>query len=313
MATRPSGAGPSSFAEGALSFAPACHARRSGRFRTAEEKNRRTGQMGDHVDETCMFEGRRGIAGAVGVVALVLGGLAWFPVALAGSRSERVAPVRKVLFVGNSLTMANDLPARVQALAASVGDHLDCRAVAFPDFSLEDHWKQGEATRVIGEGGWSIVILQQGPSSLPESRRLLIDYARRFDGEARRVGARTALYMVWPSRARFTDFDGVSASYAAAALDVGGLLMPVGEAWRAAWRRDDAVALYSDDGFHPTPLATHLAALVIYQQLSGRSPIGLSATLSSRSPQGTSVTMSAADALRLEQAAAEANARFARR
>jgi len=247
------------------------------------------------------------------LVATVFTALVGSHVPTSASSPQPAAPTRRILFVGNSLTTANDLPARVQALAASVGDHLEARAVAFPDFSLEDHWKQGDATRVIGEGGWSIVVLQQGPSSLPESRRLLIDYTRRFAGEARQIGARTALYMVWPSRARLADFDSVSASYSAAARDVRGLLLPVGEAWRAAWRRDNAVALYGDDGFHPTPLATHLAALVIYQQVGGRSPIGLGATLASSFPRWAPTPMASALASLLEASAAEANARFALR
>ena len=112
-----------------------------------------------------------------------------------------------------------------------------CESVAKPDYSLEDHWNDREARRAIARG-WDIVVLQQGPSALPESRVLLVEYAKRFDAEIRKTGARTALYMVWPSRARRGDFDGVSQSYAIAAKAVGGLLLPVGDAWRSAWAID---------------------------------------------------------------------------
>ena len=109
--------------------------------------------------------------------------------------------------------------------------------------------------------------------------------------------------MVWPESNRQDAFDGVSQSYARAAEDVSGMLLPVGEAWRGAWRRDPEVPLYGPDGFHPTPTATYLAALVIYQQITGRSPVGLPAW-----------TQMAADrALLLQEAAQEANARFGRR
>src|SRR5262249_24759947 len=108
-----------------------------------------------------------------------------------------------------------------------------------------------------------------GPSALPESRVLLREYTRKFDAEIRRAGARTALYMVWPSATRRADFDGVKTSYETAARDVGGLLLPVGEAWRAVWRRDTRIGLYGPDNFHPSPEATYLAALVIYQRITG--------------------------------------------
>lgn len=216
-----------------------------------------------------------------------------------GQAPSHDAPARtRVLFIGNSLTTANDLPGLVEKLsAAGGGQPIACRAVAFPGYSLEDHWNRGDAQRVIAEGGWSIVVLQQGPSALPESRVLLRDYTRRFDGEAKRVGARTALYMVWPAAIRRRDFDGVKGSYEAAAREVGGLFLPVGDAWRAAWQRDGSLALYGGDGFHPTPLASYLGALVIYQRLSGRSPIGLPA-------MGTTP----ANAVLLQNVAAEVNA-----
>jgi hypothetical protein len=247
---------------------------------------------------------------ALAVATLCVAALVGSRVAIPASTAQPIAAARRILFIGNSLTTANDLPARVQALASSVGDHLECRAVAFPNFSLEDHWSQGDAGRAIGEGGWSIVVLQQGPSSLPESRLLLVDYTRRFATEAGRIGARTALYMVWPSRDRLQYFDDVSASYAAAAHDVGGILLPVGEAWRAAWRHDATLGLYGPDGLHPTLLATQLAALVIYQVVSGQRPKSLGATPMSPSPPWLRLGLSPAQGLLLEQASAEANARF---
>jgi hypothetical protein len=78
--------------------------------------------------------------------------------------------------------------------------------------------------------------------------------------------------MVWPSRERFGDFDGVRASYTNAAKDVNGLLLPAGDAWRAAWRRDAHLALYGADNFHPSPLGSYLAALVIVHRLTGGLP-----------------------------------------
>lgn len=184
----------------------------------------------------------------------------------AAAGAQPAASPSRILFIGNSLTYANDLPAVVCGLAKAAGRAVVCESVAKPDFGLEEHWNDGEARKAIARG-WDLVVLQQGPSALPESRRLLVDYTRRFDAEIRRTGARTALYMVWPSRVRRGDFPGVSQSYAAAANTVGGLLLPVGDAWRKAWGIDAGLALYDADGFHPSYLGTYLAALVIYRQV----------------------------------------------
>jgi hypothetical protein len=228
-----------------------------------------------------------------------------------GSLEAGQAPAR-VLFIGNSLTAANNLPAVVEALARASGDRLECRAVTFDGYSLEDHWNRGDARRAIAQGGWTTVVLQQGPSALPESQRLLREYVKRFDGEIRGSGARTALYMVWPSMSRRSDFDGVVRSYTNAAKDVGGLLLPAGDAWRAAWRRDGKAALYSADGLHPTPAGTYVAALVIYQGLLGRSPVGLPSSLSSAGGVTPAIELPATLASVLQEAAAEAHERLTR-
>jgi hypothetical protein len=218
----------------------------------------------------------------------------------------------QVLFIGNSLTYANDLPGILLALLDSAGARgATVSSVALANFGLEDHWAEGSALAAIRSGGWDVVVLQQGPSAT-EGRPSLLDYAARFATEITAVGARPALYMVWPARDRSFDFDGVSDSYATAAREVDGLLFPAGEAWREAWRRDPSLALYGEDGFHPSPAGSYLAALVMVQQLTGKDPRGLPAHLTPRSPVDPEVNLDPQVARLLQEAAAEANRRFAR-
>ncbi len=124
----------------------------------------------------------------------------------------------RVLFIGNSLTEVNELPEVVETLSRQAGGTpISTASVVVGGFSLEDHWNQGTARRRIAEGGWSIVVLQQGPSSLPESQVNLRQWTARFDAVIRANGARTALYMVWPESDRLNAFDAVSRSYTRAA------------------------------------------------------------------------------------------------
>jgi len=182
------------------------------------------------------------------------------------------AAVITLLFVGNSLTAANDLPAMIEAMGRASSIPIRCMAITRPNFGLAEHWNDGEARRAIAKRGWTFVILQQGPSALRASRELLTDYARRFAREIRRADATPAFYSVWPSESRRGDFDHVHASYAGAAALVRAPLFPVGEAWREAWRRDAALMLYGSDGFHPSRLGTYLAALVIFRGVTGQLP-----------------------------------------
>ena len=215
------------------------------------------------------------------------------------------APPLHVLFIGNSLTYFNDLPGLFTELAAAAGESRPfVRAVTAPGVSLEDQWNAGDARKAIEVGGWNYVVLQQGPSASPEGTLLLRTYSRRFAEIIRAGGARPVLYMVWPSVARRDDFDGVALSYRDAARDVRGVLCPAGEAWRAAWKRDPKLALYSPDGLHPTPAGSYLAALTFYTVLYGRSPIGLPATVTV--PGRETIAIPAAQARVMQESAFEA-------
>lgn len=212
-------------------------------------------------------------------------------------------PDYRILFVGNSLTYTNDLPTVLAELVEeSDAGRLEVKQVVGPNVGLEDHWSAGLARAEIAKGNWDVVVVQQGPSAT-EGRPSLIEYSKRYAAEASAVGARLAVFMVWPSSERSFDFPGVSDAHQAAADGSGSLLFPAGEAWLAAWRRKSSLRLYGDDGFHPSRMGTYLAALVMFEQITGRSPVGAPAVVDG---------IGAADLRILQESAAEANRNFAR-
>ncbi|MEA2604637.1 MAG: hypothetical protein QOF89_5629 [Acidobacteriota bacterium] len=257
---------------------------------------------------------RTSIAGAASRFAIIFS-LLFAGAGRSGAQWVRVSPAPpgkslRVLFIGNSLTSANDLPLMVQALAKAAGKTLYVESVILGGANLEDHWNDGGALRAITSKRWSVVVLQQGPSSLPESRVHLRTWTQKFAGPIRQAGGRPALYMVWPELERSAFFDDVRDSYSLAASDVNGLFFPAGEAFRAAWRRDPKAPLFSSDGFHPTVAGTYAAALSIYGVLYRRDPEGLPARL--ELANGQAVTIPQALATLLQDAATEANQTYGR-
>jgi hypothetical protein len=185
------------------------------------------------------------------------------------------APPR-VLFIGNSLTYANDLPAMMKVVAQRAGVPVpETEMVAFPDFALEDHWAEGTSRRRLAEERWDFVVMQQGPSSLPENQVHLRTWTEQFAPSIRNAGAEPVLYMVWPSRSRDSAFPAVLESYRNAAAAVHGIFAPAGEAWRSALAEDPATPLYFKDGFHPLPSGTYLAAVVILARIHSFDPLDL--------------------------------------
>jgi hypothetical protein len=219
---------------------------------------------------------------------------------LTGPSPSAIGAGARVLFIGNSLTQENDVPEMVRGLAAAAGLGWFVDAQLSGGASLQDHWERGLVQAKIREGAWDAVVLQQGPSSLAESRTNLRQWTGEFDQLIREAEGRTALYMVWPELARFEVFDRVRDSYALAARDVDGWFLPAGEAWRAAWEEDPELELYGGDGFHPTVAGSWAAALTIFGGLSEHSLADLPA------PAG----LDPATAERLRRAAAEALDRY---
>lgn len=215
--------------------------------------------------------------------------------------ASRLPDAARVLFIGNSLTYSNDLPQMLKAIAAQAGKSLQVDAITIGGAALEDHYGNRSTLARIGSGDYDLVVLQQGPSSLPESQQHLAYWTRRFEGVIRASGARPALYMVWPDSTRFGFFDAVRMSYSEAALGVNGMFIPAGEAWRAAWRLDPTLPLYDADQFHPSVLGSYTAALSMFCEFYGQTPVGLSPrfSLDNREWPGLSV-----DQVRIAQQAA---------
>ena len=178
---------------------------------------------------------------------------------------------RHILFIGNSLTYTNDLPGTVAALAASVGDTVRVAAVALPNYAVIDHaLGMSSAVDVIKGQSWDFVLLQQGPTTTMINRDTLIIATKALDPFIKASGGRTALFMPWPQQAQPQLFSAVRSSYQAAAQSVsGGVFVPAGEAWRAALEERPDLPLYGFDGYHPGPLGTYLAALVVYEKVTG--------------------------------------------
>lgn len=168
----------------------------------------------------------------------------------------------RILFIGNSLTYTNELPEVVGKLAHAAGRSVAYASMTRSGWSLQEHWEADAAER-IRDLAPDYVVLQQGPSTLPESRDHLVYWTERFGPSIREGGGVPALLAVWPDRSRLQYLGAGTRAYAAAARAVDGTLIPAGETWIRAWEIDPALELYSPDNFHPSYLGTLAAAQTV--------------------------------------------------
>lgn len=175
-------------------------------------------------------------------------------------------PIR-ILFVGNSLTYVNNLPHLVEKVAKEMGVTLKTEMLAFPDYALEDHWREGKLQKMLASGRFAYVVVQQGPSSQEEGRVILLEYSTKIKALCDQYNSRLAIYMVWPSRVYYQTFNGVIDSYAEAAKRTNSILCPVGEVWKRHFDTTRDYSYYGPDQFHPSVEGSKVAAKVIAESL----------------------------------------------
>ncbi|HUR95185.1 MAG TPA: hypothetical protein VMY76_11410, partial [Gemmatimonadales bacterium] len=177
---------------------------------------------------------------------------------------------RSLLFIGNSLTYTNDLPAMVARVAEAAHDSVRVTMVAGPNLALIDHTDgASDAIAQIDRGGWTFVVLQQGPTPAGICRDTMVIAAMRLAPRIAAAGARAVLLAPWARRAYPRSVEWAAESAELAARSVGGVVAPVGSGWTVALKADPSLPLYGSDGYHPSPAGTLLAALTLYDRLFG--------------------------------------------
>lgn len=200
------------------------------------------------------------------IISLVL-------VALLTFASCQSQPSTRILFIGNSYTFVNGgLDKQLEGLAPST----ETERIASGGYTLEKHWTDGNALRKIREGKWDYVVLQEQSQVPVINQPRFYEFARMFDTEIRRSGAKTILLMTWErpdSRNLGVTTDGLAAAFTAIGKELGAKVAPAGLAFARSLQSKPELTLYTPDG-HPTVEGTYLAACVLYRTIFELSPVG---------------------------------------
>lgn len=193
----------------------------------------------------------------------------------------------KVLFIGNSYTLYNDVPAQVQRLARDAGLPMEVVMQAEGGATLEAHEARPTTQEALASGGYSHVVLQEQSTRPLHDRALFLRSLSRLASKA--VGAgdcQLLLYQTWPRKAGHAVYrsgwsgrtpqrmlDGLAEAYGQArdeltqqGMDVA--VAGVGASWVRSLSRHPSLELYDTDGHHASPAGSHLAALTITAALT---------------------------------------------
>lgn len=210
--------------------------------------------------------------------------------AMASYNSSDDSKIR-ILFIGNSYTYFNNLPATIAALAVSGGQSksLESQMVVIGAATLKLHWQDGKALEMLKQGRWDYVVLQEqstlghssglGGISYIKDPAVFHKYARLFDTEIKAIGANTVFYLTWARKNAPETQEKLTDAYLDIAQELNAIVAPVGIAWESALSQRPELALHQDDLAHPNPAGSYLAACVFYATLYGDSPEGLTAQI----------------------------------
>ncbi|MFZ4589977.1 MAG: T9SS type A sorting domain-containing protein [Ignavibacteria bacterium] len=204
-----------------------------------------------------------------------------------------IADTTRVLFVGNSYTYSNDLPAIFSGISTSLGKTVYTEMSAPGGYSFEQHLTNAETQLKIAKGNWNYVVLQE-QSQMPviEYFRYFSTYpsARKLDSIIKSYNCNTMFFMTWGRRyggvqcidtscsPAFVNFshmqDSLSSSYRKIANELNAQVCEAGNVWRQSVNTDSTVILWDSDFSHPSLAGSYLTACVFYSKIFHSSSTG---------------------------------------
>ena len=168
----------------------------------------------------------------------------------------------KVLFVGNSHTYMNDMPALFSHIYEKTdGGHAECVMLAYSGRDWQWHRKEYLSLRYnLLYGQYDYCILQQAAHPFPP-KETTMENGRAIIELCQKVHTIPVLAMTWAEKAYPENQQKMIDTYTQLAAETGALLSPAGIVWQDVQRTCPAIDLYYRDGEHASPYGDLLIAM----------------------------------------------------
>lgn len=201
---------------------------------------------------------------------------------------------KQVLFLGNSYTYYNTMPAMVEDIARSFGDSVYQESHTPGGYHLQGHSTNATSLTKIKSRNWDYVILQdqsQRPSFDSTTVHFYtFPYAENLCDSIRANDSCTQpmFFMTWgrengdasncPNYPPSCTYSGMQSrlrdNYLIMGRENNTPVAPVGAVWREVRQADSTLSLYTSDGSHPNVAGSYLAACTFYSSTFHQSPVG---------------------------------------
>lgn len=203
---------------------------------------------------------------------------------------------KKVLFIGNSYTAANNLPLLVNNMANSTGDVLIYDSNTPGGYRFIDHASNPTTLAKINSDSWDYVALQaqsqETSLSQAQMEAEVFPFAEALSNAIRANNecSQPLFYMTWgrkngdaancaarPWVCTYEEMDDViKATYIFMADNNEAELAPAGAVWRYLRENNPNIELYSGDGSHPSLAGSYAVACAFYTMIYKKDPTTIS-------------------------------------
>lgn len=203
------------------------------------------------------------------------------------------------LFVGNSFTSVNNLPGMFAKMAVAGGYRADAYFSGFGSATFQTHYLNPNLPLYVNMFKWDAIVMQEQSMFLSQApsvyKQNSVPWAIKLYNMFANATTKVLLYETWgykngnPSAMTGLDddyykmqnrlwggynytLDAIKGStFFSTAVDIA----PVGQAWKVAQSKKTLRSkMWQQDGMHPQPCGTYLAACVFYAKYFQRSPVG---------------------------------------
>jgi hypothetical protein len=174
-----------------------------------------------------------------------------------------------VLFLGNSHTFVNFVPAILHDLFNEIGIEANCVMLTQGGQCLDFHAGQINTKYNVLHGNYDYVILQ-GKATNFNAELYLENGKQIYDKYISKTATKPITYMVWSNRGKKHEQAAITNANIELAKYMNGAIAPAGTVWQKLLRSRPAPELYQEDGNHATPNGSYLAATCIFYAITER-------------------------------------------
>lgn len=194
------------------------------------------------------------------------------PPASAPASSPAGSNAISLLFMGNSHTLFNDVPAQVAAMVRAARPNREVRHDVAPgSMFLDERLRDGASQNLLRSQNWSAVVLQAQLYSSSGNFTYPTDAAEEWVRRARAASAMPVMFPEWP-RQGIDETARIYELHLSIARATPACVPPIPQSFDIARVRHPQLVLHASDGNHSSPAGALLAAMVIAATITGASP-----------------------------------------